>query len=371
MGLSFGVLKYYNKDKIFEKRVSLTPSACEELIDRGATVYLESKAGEMAGFSDEEYRKKGVKIVYSKEEVFLRSDIVVGISAPLSTEWELLKEESILMGFLHLAVQPLSFLETLLKKKICAIGYEIVQEEDGTLPLLRVSSEIAGKLAPQIAGRLLETERGGKGILLGGIPGVPPSDVVIIGAGTLGTYAARAFLGLGASVYMLDISKKRLEEIDQIFNGKVVTAIATKENIEKFTKFADVLLLSVLIPGEKAPKIITKEMVKEMRDGAVILDFSIDQGGACETSRPTYSESFVYKEEGVIHFCVPNVPTFVSRTSSYALSNALLPYLIRVAEKGKEEIKNFYPLWKGCYTFNGKLTKKYPWAKDFPYMKEE
>jgi len=363
-----GIPRSEREGNIYEKRVSLSPSACKELIELGAEIYLESKAGEGSGFTDEEYRDKGVRIVYSKEEVFLRSDIIVGINQPFESELPLLKESHIIFSFLHLAVKPKTIYDVFVEKKITSVGYEVIQEEDGTLPVLRVSSEIAGKLAPQIAGRLLETEKGGIGILLGGIPGIPPADVVIIGAGTLGTYAARSFLGLGASVYMLDISKKKLEKIDEIFGGKVVTAIATKENIEKFVKFADVLILSVLVPGEKAPKIVTREMVKSMRPGSVILDFSIDQGGASETSRPTPTESFVYKEYGIIHFCVPNVPTFVARTASHALSNAILPYLKEVIKNGIESIKENRALWNGCYTFKGKFTRRHPWCEGYPVI---
>ncbi len=368
MAISIGIPRAEREGKLYEKRVTLSPSACKELIEAGANIYIESRAGEGAGFSDEEYREKGVKVVYSREEVFLRSDIIAGINYPYENEFPYLKENHIFFGFLHLAVRPRSLYDVFVEKKITSIGYEIIQEEDGTLPILRVSSEIAGKLAPQIAGRLLETERGGIGVLLGGIPGIPPADVVIIGAGTLGTYAARSFLGLGASVYMLDISKKKLEKIDEIFKGKVVTAMATKENIEKFVQFADVLILSILVPGEKTPKIITRKMVKSMRKGSVIIDFSIDQGGASETSRLTPTESFIYSEYGVIHFCVPNVPTFVARTASHALSNAILPYLIEIVKKGIDAVKENYALWKGCYTFKGKFTKKHPWCEGYPVI---
>ncbi|MEN3045256.1 MAG: alanine dehydrogenase [Candidatus Hydrothermales bacterium] len=351
---------------IYEKRVSLSPSACKELIELGAEIYLESRAGENAGFSDEEYKQKGVNVVYSKDEVFLRTDIVAGINPPLLDELHLLKENHIIFGFLHLATRPKEICDAFVSKKVTSIGYEIIQEEDGTLPVLRVSSEIAGKLAPQIAGRLLESERGGLGILLGGIPGIPPADVVIIGAGTLGTYAARSFLGLGASVYILDISRAKLEKVDEIFGGRVVTALATYENISKFVKFADVLILAILVPGERAPKIVTREMVKSMRSGSVIIDFSIDQGGASETSRPTPTESFVYKEFGITHFCVPNVPSFVARTASHALSNALLPYFKKIVKEGVDIIKDCSPLWNGCYTFKGKFTKKHHWSEGYP-----
>ncbi|MEN3045744.1 MAG: alanine dehydrogenase [Candidatus Hydrothermales bacterium] len=364
--IKIGIPSSQKGSSIPEKRVSLSPSACKELIELGAEIYLESGAGESAGFSDEEYKQKGVNIVYSRDEVFLRTDIVAGINPPSTDELRLLKENHVIFGFLHLAVRPKEIYETFVSKKITSIGYEIIQEEDETLPVLRVSSQIAGKLAPQIAGRLLESERGGLGILLGGIPGIPPADVVIIGAGTLGTYAARSFLGLGASVYMLDISRSKLERIDEIFGGKVVTALATYENIYKFVKFANVLILAVLVPGERAPIIVTREMVKSMRNGSVIIDFSIDQGGACETSRLTPTESFVYKEFGITHFCVPNVPSFVARTASHALSNALLPYFKRIVKDGIDVIRECVPLWNGCYTFKGKFTKKHPWSEGYP-----
>lgn len=338
-----------------EKRVGLSPSAVHYLTQSGIEVVVERGAGEGAHFSNEEYRKAGASIVYSKEEAYRRADIVVKVQAPREEEWGFLKEDHILIGYLHLAVAPKRLVEILIEKNITAIGLEIVQRSDGTLPLLRPMSKIAGRMAPQIAGRLLQTNvKGGRGILLGGLAGIPPAEVVILGSGTLGTCAAKAFTGIGASVYVMDKDIKKLENVTRETHDKSVTIIYNRRNLEKLVKFADVLLCAVLVPGAKAPILVTREMVKTMRKGSVILDFSVDQGGAVETTRITPSEDFVYIEEGVIHFAVPNVPSWVARTASHALANAIVPYLMVLGKKKiREALIELSDFRKGVYTYKG------------------
>ncbi len=343
-----------------EKRVAMSPAGVRELVDEGAQVLVESGAGASAGFLDEAYRKAGATVVYTHEEVLGRSEMVVKIGRPNAQELEILQPGTGVMAFWHLAVRGEAFHALISGQKITALGYEIIQERDGTLPILKVSSEIAGKMAPQIAGRLLETTSGGIGILMGGAPGIPPADVVILGAGTIGYHAARGFLGMGCSVYVLDIAQTRLESIDRHFNGRVVTAHATKENLEKFTAFADVLVGAVLVPGEVAPIVVTLDMVQKMRPGSVILDFSFDQGGCVETTRLQGPTGGVFVREGVLHFAVPNCPSYVARTSSHALTYALLPFLKRMQQKGLKDTMRFWPrLQRGCYTYEGHLVSHY------------
>ncbi len=349
-----------------EKRVGLSPAGVREIVDSGAVVYVASGAGAGAGFADEEYRAAGAHVAYSNEEVIRRADVVVKVRPPDGAEWELFNDRATLMAFLHLAVAPREHIRRSLDKRITALGLEIVQEPDGSLPILRSSSEIAGKMAVQLAGRLLETTSGGRGILLGGIPGIPPADVVILGGGTVGYYAARSFLGVGASVYILDKNPQRLLELDELFQGTVVTALATKTNIEKFVAFADVLIAAVLVPGQRAPVLVTKEMVQRMRPGSLIIDFSIDQGGCVETSMLMPSEEFLFTSFGVIHFCAPNVPAMVARTSTHALTNALLPYLKEIVAHGVQgALKRNVALRRGLYTFNGYLSATLP-LPEFP-----
>ncbi len=337
-----------------EHRVALTPAAVRELIEAGARVYVERGAGEKAGFPDEAYRQAGATVVYSPEEVYQRAELIVKIGAPQESEWEFLRPEGLLMGFLHLAAAPKALLRALEERRITAIGYEVIQRSDGSLPVLRTMSEIAGKLAPQIAGRLLEIPQG-MGILLAGLPGIPPADVVILGAGTLGSHAARCFRGLGASVYVLDRDLDRLDSLESDLGGQIVTAVATRDNVEKFSSFAEVLIGAVYVPGERTPVLLTREMMRKMRDGTVFVDFSIDQGGCSETSRLTPREELVYVEEGVIHFCVPNVPALVARTASHALSNALLPYLRELITRGRGALQSVEPLRRGRYLDRGEI----------------
>jgi alanine dehydrogenase len=350
-----------------ERRVGLSPAGVRELSDMDIKVYIERKAGEGAGFSEEMYKEAGGEVVYSKEEIYKRADIVVKVGAPNRNEWDMLREKQTLFAFLHLAVASKELLGSLIEKKITAIGYEIIQKDDGELPILKSMSQIAGKMALQIAGRLLEGRGSGRlGVLIGGLPGIPPVEVVILGGGTLGYCAAETFSGVGANVYVVDKDIKKLEEIDRSLK-RVVTLISSQQNIEKLCKFCDTLISCVLVPGATAPILVTKEMVRRMKKGAVIIDFSIDQGGCVETSRLTPTGE-PYIEEGVIHFCMPNLPAWVPRTSSYVLTNSIIPYLKIIGEKGiKETLRTVKEIGRGSYTFDGYITNPNIVHTGFPY----
>jgi len=345
--------------KILERRVALTPAGVKALVDSGHEVFVESMAGEYSGFSDAEYEKMGGKIVFSKEEVYKRAQMIVKVSRPSEAEYSYLCDGHLLFGFLHLAVAPKSFVEILLERKITAIGYEIIELPDGRLPILQAMSEIAGQMAIVIAARYLQNEDGGRGIVLGGIPGVPPATVVILGAGVVGQNAIRAALGLGAHVVVLDKDVDKLREVEKLFDKRVETAIANVYNIEKAVQFADVLIGAVLIHGALTPKLVTEEMVKKMKPGSVIIDVSIDQGGCVETSRPTTIVNPVFVKHGVIHYCVPNIASNVARTATYALTNVSLPYILEIANSGLEHVLRERPSFaKGVYTYLGYCTNQ-------------
>jgi alanine dehydrogenase len=345
--------------KILERRVALTPAGVKALVDNGHEVFVESMAGEYSGFSDAEYEKMGAKIVFSKEEVYKRAQMIVKVSRPSEAEYSYLCDGHLLFGFLHLAVAPKSYVEILLERKITAIGYEIIELPDGRLPILQAMSEIAGQMAIVIAARYLQNEDGGRGIVLGGIPGVPPATVVILGAGVVGQNAIRAALGLGAHVVVLDKDVDKLREVEKLFDKRVETAIANVYNIEKAVQFADVLIGAVLIHGALTPKLVTEEMVKKMKPGSVIIDVSIDQGGCVETSRPTTIVNPVFVKYGVIHYCVPNIASNVARTATYALTNVSLPYILEIANSGLEHVLRERPSFaKGVYTYLGYCTNQ-------------
>jgi alanine dehydrogenase len=339
-----------------ELRVGLTPYGVDLLTRAGHVCYVEKEAGLEAGFTDYHYEKAGGRIVYSGEEVYGRADLVLKVGRPTDEELDWLREEQIVAGFLHLAAARHRKVDVLLEKRITAIAYETIERDDGSLPVLRTMSEVAGRMAPQLAATLLQSNHGGRGVLLSGVPGVPPARVAIVGAGVLGTNAARTFLGLGADVFILDRSLDRLLEVDQEFNGRITTMVAYPFNIARVARFAEVLVGAVLMPGARAPVIVTREMVRSMKRGAVILDFSIDQGGCVETSRPTTLRDPIYTEEGVVHFCVPNVPGVVPRTATHAFNNAVWPYLRRVAEVGLNRAMEEMPgLARGIATRDGKV----------------
>lgn len=358
----FGVPKEIPPFKgIEEYRVGLSPMGAQELVLCGAKVYVESKAGQAAGFSDADYEKAGATVVYSKEEAYRRAEIVLKVRRPQQDEYPLIKEGQAIMGFIHLITARKEFLKTIADKKITLVGYEIMQKEDGRLPVVIPFSEMAGKLSVQIAGRLLESPHGGRGILLGGIPGIPPAEVVILGGGTLGCNAARTFAGVGANVYVLDIDRNKLDHLAcHTASMKVTTMFATRHNIEKIVRFADVVVGAVLVPGKRAPILVTKDMVKTMRRGSVIIDFSIDQGGCVETAKVTPSGKFIYTIHDVIHFCMPNATTLVARTATHALTSSAFPYLKMITELGFERaLRESHDLTKGVYADNGEIRKEF------------
>ncbi|CUS02342.2 Alanine dehydrogenase [Candidatus Promineifilum breve] len=342
-----------------ESRVGLTPAGVSSLVRRGHTVYVEKNAGVAAGFSDETYRHSGARVVYSAAEAYGRADVVVKVTRPTAAEHTLFRSGQTIMAFLHMAVASPDFLVALHDREITAIAYEMIERPNGARPILVPMSEVAGRLAPMVAGQLLMTPGGGRGTLLSGIPGVPRGVVVIIGGGVLGANAARAFLNVGAQVVVLDNDISRLQHLDEVLNGRVTTMLSTNYNLDRVTEFADVIVGAVLSSGRRAPIVITREMVSHMRPGAVFIDFSIDQGGCSETSRPTTLRDQTYIVDGVIHYCVPNLTAAVARTTSYGLTNSLLPYLIAMGEFGilgtLERIPEITP---GLNLYQGKLCNR-------------
>ncbi|WKZ38457.1 MAG: alanine dehydrogenase [Anaerolineales bacterium] len=326
----------------FEYRVGLSPAGVEILSQHGHQVFIEHEAGMGAGFSDQEYEQAGARIAYSAEEVYGRADLLLKITRPLKQELEWLKEGAILAGFLHLASSSQDQIDLLLEKKITALAYEQIADASGGLSVLRPFSMICGTMVSQIAARLLQTNRGGKGILLSGLPGVPPAEVVIIGGGTVGTSATKTLLSTGAHVTIIDRSMPALEKITERFSG-VVTMISTKRNIERATAYADVVIGAVLVSGQRAPIVVTREMVRAMKPRSVIIDVSIDQGGCVETSRPTTHDNPTYLEDNVVHYCVPNIPGVVARTASHVFVNAAIPYIREVANQGIDAVMKSHP----------------------------
>jgi alanine dehydrogenase len=338
-----------------EYRVGLTPAGVELLTADGHVCHVESEAGIGAGFSDTDYERAGARIVYTPEEAYGRADLVLKVAKPTAEEVTWLKDGCILTGFLHLSIGRRDRLDTLLAKRITSIAYETIQADDKSLPVLATLSQAAGRMAPQIAADLLSNKHGGKGILLGGVPGVPPAEVVIIGAGTFGTAAAQSFLGTGASVYVLDHDLERLRSLDQMC-GRLVTMVSHTFNLRKVMKFADVLVGAVLVPGTKSPIIISREMVKLMKPRSAILDIAIDMGGCVETSRPTTHMDPTFIEENVIHYCVPNMTSIVARTATHAFNNAAWPYIWDIAHNGLDAaLEQLSPLRRGVATHKGQV----------------
>lgn len=339
----------------FEFRVGLSPAGVSLLVSAGHACFVESGAGVGSGFQDLDYQRAGAQIVYSGEEAYGRAGMVLKVARPTMEELEWLVEGQTLMGLLHLPSARREKVETLLAKHISAVAYERIRQDDGTLPVLRPLSQIGGRMAAQIAAGLLQNNTGGKGILLGGVPGVPPAEVAIIGAGTVGSEAARTFLGMGAHVTLLDRDLRKLHAADALFQGRAVTLVSHAFNLERICRFADVVVGAVLAPGERAPVLITREMVRSMKPRAVILDISIDDGGCVETSRPTTHDQPTFVEEGVIHYCVPNMPGVVARTATHAFLNAAWPYILALANKGVEgAIADDAALRRGLVTHAGR-----------------
>ncbi len=337
-----------------EKRVALVPAGVDALVKAGHTVFIESNAGVDSHFTDDQYRAVGANIIYSAEEVFQRSELIVKV-APLSEEEvDLLQDEQIVFSFHYLAVGKKNILEKLLRKKITAIAYELIEKDD-RLPVLQSMSEIAGQLAVQAGERFLSSDfPNSRGVLMGGITGVAPAAVVIVGAGVVGFNAAYAAHSRGAHVIVLDTDLSRLRRINSNISKNITTVAANNYTIARGAKFADLLVGAIQIKAEKTPNVVTEEMVKNMKKGAVIVDVSIDQGGCVETSRPTTHSDPVFMLHDVIHYCVPNMPALVSRTASYGLNNASLEYIMDIAENGlAHALMGNSGLAKGVCTFNG------------------
>lgn len=342
--------------KNHEYRVGIVPSGVRALTEAGAEVIIEKSAGAGSNIADAEYEESGAKIVSSAKEVFESSDMIIKVKEPIEEEYKYLREGLILYTFLHLA-SGRKLTEELLKRNVTAIGYETIQIENGTLPLLTPMSEIAGKLSVQVGASFLEKERGGRGVLLGGVPGVLPGKVVIIGGGIAGINAAKIACGMGAEVTVLEIKPEKMAYIEDVFGSRIFTLMSNSKNIEEKSAEADLLIGAVLIPGEKAPRLISRKMIKKMKEGSVFVDIAVDQGGCAETTKPTTHSNPVFTEEGVIHYCVTNIPSAVSCTSTYALTNATLPYALKIAETGFiDAVKNDTALSLGVNTFRGKLT---------------
>jgi alanine dehydrogenase len=344
--------------KDHESRVGITPAGVKSLTDAGHKVLVEKDAGKLSSFPDEEYQAVGAEIVGAASDVWRLADMVVKVKEPVPQEYFHFREGLVLFTYLHLA--PLRELtDALLSKKVIGIAYETVKDKAGTLPLLTPMSEVAGRLSVQVGAAYLEKEHGGRGLLLGGVPGVPPGNVCIIGGGIVGTNAAKIALGMGAKVTLVDLNLNRLRELDDIFSGRLYTLASNAYNVERAVCEADLVIGGVLIPGAAAPKIVTKAMVSKMKKGAVIVDVAIDQGGCIETARPTTHSDPSYVVDGVVHYCVTNMPAAVPNTSTLALTNATFPYVMHLANVGAKAAIQVNPgIAEGVNTYDGHLTYK-------------
>ncbi len=325
-----GVLK---EIKVAENRVSMTPAGVEVLAERGHEVWVETRAGAGSGFPDAEYESAGGRIVGSPQEIYAECEMVMHVKEPLPSEYGLLREGQILFTYLHLAASE-ELTRALMASRCVAIAYETVRAADGGLPLLTPMSEVAGRMCVQQGAKYLEMAEGGGGVLLGGVPGVDPGKVVVIGGGVVGANAARMACGLGARVFLMDTNLERLRRLSEVMPANCFTLMASPEAIRRHVVDADVVVGAVLLVGAKAPRLITRSMLKTMKKGAVLVDVAIDQGGCFETSRPTTHEDPVYIVDGVVHYCVANMPGAVAKTSTQALTNATLPYAAEIADKG-------------------------------------
>jgi len=325
-----GVPREIKKD---ENRVALVPAGAEVLVDHGHRVLLESGAGNGSGFPDDDYTAVGAEIVPGPAEVFAQADLILKVKEPLPSEYPLIRQGQIIFTYLHLASSR-ELTEALMASGCIAIAYETIETDDGELPLLTPMSEVAGRMSVQQGAKYLEREHGGRGVLLGGVPGVEPATVLILGGGIAGSNAARVAAGLGAKVYVLDINPARLRHLSEIMPPNVITVMSNRQNIRKLLREADVVISSVLIHGAKAPKLITRKMLGLMKPGAVVVDIAIDQGGSLETSHPTTHEDPIFEVDGILHYCVANMPGAMPMTSTIALTNATFPYALEIADLG-------------------------------------
>lgn len=348
---TFGVPK---EIKVGETRVSMTPTVCRRVVSLGSRVLIQKSAGVRAGFTDSEYVDAGATVLNTAKQVFDRAELILKVKEPLKEEFGLLRDGQVVFTYLHLAAN-LPLARCLVKKNILGIAYETVEARDASLPLLKPMSQIAGRLSVQVGAYFMQSQHGGSGVLLGGVPGTPPGKVTILGAGNSGAHACRIAVGMGAQVTLLDIDSHKLDYLDSEYQGRVVTLLANPGNIEKTVAGADLLVGAVLIPAAKAPVIVSRAMVKGMRPGSVIVDIAVDQGGCIETVSPTSLDKPTYRKDGVVHYAVPNMPALVGRTSTIALTQATEPFVVAIAEKGVslalEEVRG---LTKGVNTMGGR-----------------
>ncbi len=339
-----------------EYRVGLTPAGVQALKDAGHDLYVQKTAGEGSGFSDEQYVNAGAKMLETADEVWQTGDMIVKVKEPVAPEYPRMRENQLLFTYLHLAPE-LELTKQMMERKITGVAYETITDKKGTLPLLTPMSEVAGRMAVQVGATYLEKMNGGKGILLGGVPGVPAADVVILGGGVVGTEAAKMAVGFGAHVTIIDINLERLRQLDDIFLSKVQTLASSRYAIQEAISHADLVIGGVLVVGAAAPKLVTRDMLKDIPKGSVLVDVAVDQGGCFETTHATTHSNPTFYEEGVLHYCVANMPGAVPRTSTFALTNATLPYALALANKGFEKaIQDDKGLAEGVNTYAGKLT---------------
>ncbi len=350
-----GVLK---EIKAEENRVCMTPAGVEIMVENGHTVLVEKNAGQGSGFNNKVYETAGAEIVDTPQEIFKRAKMVMHVKEPLPAEYDLIRKDQIIFTYLHLAAAE-ELTKVLIKSGSISIAYETIQKDDGSLPLLTPMSEVAGRMAIQQGAKYLEMAQGGHGILLGGVPGVDPGTVVIIGGGIVGINAAKMACGLGAKVYILDMNLERLRYLSDVMPSNCFLLMSKPTTVRRLIKEADVVVGAVLIPGAKAPKLLTREMLKTMKRGAVLVDVAIDQGGCFETSKATTHGKPIYAVDGVVHYCVANMPGAVPKTSTLALTNATLPYAVEIANKGwKKAMKQNPEIKLGANVVKGKVTYK-------------
>jgi alanine dehydrogenase len=354
--MDIGVPKETQRD---EHRVAVTPLGARRLVEHGHRVFIESGAGEGARYGDKDYREAGAEVAYRVEEVLLRAEMVLAVGGPTTEQVDLLRPGQAILGFLHLAVSPRDTVRKLIERKITAIGYEIVEDDEGILPVLHSIGELAGQMVVHTAAHLLMTESGGRGMLLGAVPGVAPARVLILGAGTVGCTAAHTALNAGSQVTILDSDMAKLHRVAEAFENRVVAMLADRETVARYAEEADVVIGAVLVPGGPAPWLVTRDMVARMKPGSVIIDVSIDQGGCVETSRPTKLGDPTFVVHDVVHYCVPNMTANVARMASKVLNNAQLPFAIELANQGVDAaLKISRPLSRGTYLQHGEIRKQ-------------
>ncbi len=355
--LKIGLPKETSND---ERRISLTPGGVSILIANGHEVFIEKNAGIDAHFSDTEYSEAGAEIAYSAEELFSKSEMIVKVAPPTKTELSWMQPNQILLSALHLGHTTHEFLKTLIDKGVCAIGYEFIKSEDGEFPIVRMMHEITGSMSLQIAAHYLENSSDGQGIMLGGISGIPPATVAILGAGITGEYAARTALGYGAQVFVMDNNLTMLRRLENALDRRIITATANFQYLSTALEFADVVIGAAMTEGERAPCWVTEPMVEAMKPGSVIVDTVIDQGGCVSTSVPTTHSNPVFRKHDVVHYCVPNIPSNVARTATYALNNVIVPYLVELGDAGgiQDCLWKNTALRNGTYIYKKHLTKK-------------